>query len=407
MSPCRIPSCGLTSLMIDSGVHLAADAIWRHGQLHSLLNQSMGQLWAGLFTFHRKHLPGPYQVRRIPARAPNSVDVIPVCLHGTSLNFRMSTAMTMLTKTTPKTVAHCNTIFAIQTSQTGNRNDRTQIEPNSANTKETRAPAKVVSSFPPFPALVAIFMIRSTQREDTLDILFRNLDSILLLQRLVVVRQFLIFAVQSLSLRLDGLDLLVLLGNRLGESSVLSTVGGGGSGTELLDGGLQSQNVKDEGVGAVEDQGKKEGEATEVPNRDQLSKVGSVLLLRGRGVIHVTLRVELASLNLHTVDTNLSVRARRGVLRKLTLDTVDAVHGVDEENQNENERNLRTRCQPGCFRVPRSIVDTFMPYCSLAINGLCWMNSNAFLRQVKGRGNTRSRKIDISSTRSANTYHIK
>jgi hypothetical protein len=62
---------------------------------------------------------------------------------------------------------------------------------------------------------------------------------------------------------------------------------------------------------------------------------------------------------------------------------------------------------PGVSVLERRTVCTFMPYCSLAINGLCWMNSNVFLRQVKGRGNTRSRKIDISSTRSANTYHCK
>ena len=47
---------------------------------------------------------------------------------------------------------------------------------------------------------------------------------------------------------------------------------------------------------------------------------------------------------------------------------------------------------------------TFMPYCSFAINGLFEMNSKAFLRQVNGSGNTRSRKRVISSTRRRNTY---
>ena len=45
-----------------------------------------------------------------------------------------------------------------------------------------------------------------------------------------------------------------------------------------------------------------------------------------------------------------------------------------------------------------------MPYCNFAITGLFEMNSNTFLRQVKGSGKTSSRKTDISITRRAKTW---
>jgi hypothetical protein len=185
----------------------------------------------------------------------------------------MSTAITMQTKKKiPEIIAHGNTMVAIQTAIARNPQVRqvtvtiarksNQTVPTQA--KETRAPAKSRSPPSTLPCLARHFHEPLPSREDSLQVLFRDLGGVLLEQRLVFVRQFRIIVGQSLSLRLDASDLLVLLGDHLREIFVLSSFGGGG--TELINGRLQSQNVEDEGVGAVKDQGKEEGEATEVPN---------------------------------------------------------------------------------------------------------------------------------------------
>lgn len=95
---------------------------------------------------------------------------------------------------------------------------------------------------------------------------------------------------ETLSLLLEGLDVAVLgsklllqaadLANVLGlvELGVLGSVGA----LQLSVLKLETEDVKDHAVGTVEDQREEEGEATEV---------------------HVALRVELASLDLHAFDT--------------------------------------------------------------------------------------------------------
>lgn len=106
---------------------------------------------------------------------------------------------------------------------------------------------------------------------------------------------------------------------------------------------LQTENVKDHGVGAVQDEREEEGEATEV---------------------HVALRVEFAGLDFHALgspedsgavnEISLLSRAKsQGRLEnlpafslaltsrgKLELNTVNTIHAVDEENENEDEGNL-------------------------------------------------------------------
>lgn len=204
---------------------------------------------------------------------------------------------------------------------------------------------------------------------------------------------------------LDVGNLHILLSEDLSGGTIpLASVGGS---TELLNGRLESQDVEDEGVGAVQDQGKEEGEATEVPDEgiSTLNTCGSSFTGEYE---HVALRVELASLDLHPVTASLSVRAGIRVLGQFALDAVDTVDGVDKEDQDENESDLRLSARrtllPACAGSEEGETHTFMPYCSFAINGLFEMNSKVFLRQVKGSGNTRSRKMDISSTRRKNTY---
>lgn len=124
--------------------------------------------------------------------------------------------------------------------------------------------------------------------------------------------------------------------------------------------------------------------------------------------VQVTLRVELAGLDLGTVTTHyrLCVRTAGSGFCQFTLDTVDTVDRVDEENENEDKGDLWTDNQftATCGALTSTDKRTFIPYWSLAITGLWEMNSKVFLRQVNGRGNTRRRNIDISSIRIANTY---
>lgn len=102
---------------------------------------------------------------------------------------------------------------------------------------------------------------------------------------------------------------------------------------------LKAQNVKDHGVGAVQDEREKECEAAEV---------------------HVALRVELAGLNLHALTTGdgtiyhvstgrgevkLSLNLRCGStlllsIAKLELDAIDAIYAIHEQNENEDEGDL-------------------------------------------------------------------
>jgi hypothetical protein len=102
---------------------------------------------------------------------------------------------------------------------------------------------------------------------------------------------------------------------------------------------FQAEDVENHDVGAVENEGEEESEATKV---------------------HVTLRVELASLDLHTLGTHgcssaghVSVAFRADgpdlhrcavallrVCRHLNLNAVDTVDAIKEKDQNEDECNL-------------------------------------------------------------------
>lgn len=158
-------------------------------------------------------------------------------------------------------------------------------------------------------------------------------------------------------------------------------------------------------MGAVEYQGKEEGESAKVPIANPLRLVPQTGIRHG---VHVALRVELASLDLHSIaaDRAMVVGAQVCSLGKLTLDPVDAVDRVDKEDKDEDEGNLRRHHELTVRHViaePRGGERTFIPYWSFAITGLFERNSNVFFLQVKGKGNTSSKKTDISSTRSANT----
>lgn len=158
---------------------------------------------------------------------------------------------------------------------------------------------------------------------------------------------------ETLSLLLESLNVTVLgsklllqaadLANALGlvELGVLRSVGA----LQLSVLKLETEDVKDHTVGAVEDQREEEGEATEV---------------------HVALGVELASLDLHAFDTangsssgcvvsKLYSRQEKwdeslpgtvvGLvgLSKLKLDAVNAVDTVDEQDQDEDKGDLGVR----------------------------------------------------------------
>lgn len=151
---------------------------------------------------------------------------------------------------------------------------------------------------------------------------------------------------------LEGLDVLVAELDLALETGDLTRIAGHGEllgllgvlvGTlKLLELLLETEDLEDHNVGAVKDQGEEEGEAAKV---------------------HVALRVELASLDFETLVTHdgstvdsgqLSVaykgRKQQVYVRvalggiggsgKLDLHTVDSVHAVDKQDEDEYERDL-------------------------------------------------------------------
>lgn len=84
------------------------------------------------------------------------------------------------------------------------------------------------------------------------------------------------------------------------------------------------------------------------------------------------------------------------------LNTVDAVHTVDEENQYEDERNLSS-CEQVEAKTGTRVGTTFMPYCSFAMSGFSEMKVKSLRFMVYGRGTISNPKMLISNTRSANT----
>jgi len=109
---------------------------------------------------------------------------------------------------------------------------------------------------------------------------------------------------------------------------------------EALDLLLQTQDVQDHGVGAVEDEGEEEGEAAEVHVALGVEFAGLDLhpLAASRGSMKssvcgaVPLWIEL--LSLHS-DASLALG-----LGKFDLNAVNAVHRVDEEDEDEDESDL-------------------------------------------------------------------
>lgn len=85
----------------------------------------------------------------------------------------------------------------------------------------------------------------------------------LLLQPFVAIRKLTVFPAESISLCLDGLNLLILLREKLSSFAIAST--GVASSTELLNGLFELEDVEDKGIGAVEDERKEKSEATKVP----------------------------------------------------------------------------------------------------------------------------------------------
>jgi hypothetical protein len=89
---------------------------------------------------------------------------------------------------------------------------------------------------------------------------------------------------------------------------------------------------------------------------------------------------------------------------ELELHPVDAVDAVNEQDEDEDERDLSCVSIP----TPSDCLDpnfhTFIPYCSLATNGLLEMNSKSPRLILKGMGMMRERKRSISKTRSPKTW---
>jgi hypothetical protein len=89
-------------------------------------------------------------------------------------------------------------------------------------------------------------------------------------------------------------------------------------------------------------------------------------------------------------------------LGEFELYAIDAVHTIDEEDEDEDESYLvlsqHTRAQNDLV-----IIRTFMPYCTFATRGFSEMNVNKLRFMLKGRGMMRDMKTSISKTRRANT----
>jgi hypothetical protein len=87
----------------------------------------------------------------------------------------------------------------------------------------------------------------------------------------------------------------------------------------------------------------------------------------------------------------------------LDLDTVDAVHTVKEEDQDEDECDLSIVSGVSCPATSGicsfpGISVTFNPYCSFAIIGLSARNVKSLRFMVNGIGTMRAKKITISRT---------
>lgn len=168
-----------------------------------------------------------------------------------------------------------------------------------------------------------------------------------------LVSQAVVLAGQTLALLLESLNVTVLGLDDLLETADLAdgaslSDAGGVLATGLLiavektNAVLETEDLKDHGVGAVENEREEESESTKV---------------------HVALRVELTGLDLHAVGTKvggarliISCSPRFNWLHslphagtflgeggKLLLDTVDAVHRVNEEDKNEDECDLKVK----------------------------------------------------------------
>jgi len=170
----------------------------------------------------------------------------------------------------------------------------------------------------------------------------------LIAKTVVLVRQALGLLLQSLNIAVPGGKLSLETANLAHFTSVIEA----SSTLALVNLGvtlhapvllLETEDVKDHAVGAVEDERKEKGEATEV---------------------HVALRVKLAGLDLHTLwsangrdtvqvsmwvvctsqkkqEVSLpSIGGALGSRRKLKLNAVNAVDTVDEQYQDEDKRNL-------------------------------------------------------------------
>jgi len=164
-----------------------------------------------------------------------------------------------------------------------------------------------------------------------------------LLGGLVLVTELVVALVELLALLLQGLEVLVLLGELLLEGSKLTRLSGDGELLTLLgvlvgtlvglDAVLKTHDLHDHDVGAVQDEGEEEGETAEV---------------------HVALGVELASLDFETLvthDTGSSLLSVLSGRHELNLNAVDSVDTVDEENENEDKGDLHPILDLGNDRV--------------------------------------------------------
>jgi len=135
---------------------------------------------------------------------------------------------------------------------------------------------------------------------------------------------------QVLHIAVFGCELLLEFANLSRLASLLKTgtkLGTTRLSLQSLDFFLKAENIEDHDICSVENEGKEEGESAEV---------------------HVTLRVELASLNFHTLGTTENTRSLTvalGLSSELDLDAVDAIDRVDEKDENEYEGNLHTILQ--------------------------------------------------------------
>lgn len=89
-------------------------------------------------------------------------------------------------------------------------------------------------------------------------------------------------------------------------------------------------------------------------------------------------------------------------LGQLDLDAVDAVHAVDEQDQDEDECDLRF-VLASCYSSRHNVYCTFSQYCSFAMMGFSEMKVKTARLVLNGSGMMRVTKTAISNTRSAKT----